>query len=68
MTLTARIFRVTNLTPGSECNPMRSAAAGEIAVIFDFDGTLGDTESPAMEVAFWELAPYFPNVVGLHSR
>jgi beta-phosphoglucomutase-like phosphatase (HAD superfamily) len=47
---------------------MRSAAAGEIAVIFDFDGTLGDTESPAMEVAFWELAPYFPNVVGLHSR
>ena len=42
---------------------VRSAAAGEIAVIFDFDGTLGDTESPAMEVAFWELAPYFPNVV-----
>lgn len=41
---------------------VRSAAAGEIAVIFDFDGTLGDTESPAMEVAFWELAPYFPNV------
>ena len=34
----------------------------EIAVIFDFDGTLGDTESPAMEVAFWELAPYFPGV------
>ena len=41
---------------------VRNAAAGEIAVIFDFDGTLGDTESPAMEVAFWELAPYFPNV------
>lgn len=42
---------------------VRTAAAGEVAVIFDFDGTLGDTESPAMEVAFWELAPYFPNVV-----
>ena len=41
---------------------LRTNAAAEIAVIFDFDGTLGDTESPAMEVAFWELAPYFPNV------
>ena len=41
---------------------IRSTAASDIAVIFDFDGTLGDTESPAMEVAFWELAPYFPNV------
>lgn len=29
--------------------------------MFDFDGTLGDTELPAMEVAFWELAPYFPD-------
>ena len=29
-------------------------------VLFDFDGTLGDTETPAMIVAFWELAPYFP--------
>lgn len=25
------------------------------AVLFDFDGTLGDTEVPAMNVAFWEL-------------
>jgi len=33
---------------------------GNIAILFDFDGTLGDTETPAMEVAFWELAPYFP--------
>jgi beta-phosphoglucomutase-like phosphatase (HAD superfamily) len=41
---------------------IRTTAASDIAVIFDFDGTLGDTESPAMEVAFWELAPYFPNV------
>ena len=31
-----------------------------VAVLFDFDGTLGDTETPAMRVAFWELAPYFP--------
>lgn len=31
-----------------------------VAVLFDFDGTIGDTETPAMEVAFWELAPYFP--------
>ena len=29
-------------------------------ILFDFDGTLGDTETPAMIVAFWELAPYFP--------
>jgi beta-phosphoglucomutase-like phosphatase (HAD superfamily) len=33
---------------------------GKTAILFDFDGTLGDTELPAMEVAFWELAPYFP--------
>ena len=41
---------------------LRTAAASEVAVLFDFDGTLADTEVPAMEVAFWELAPYFPNV------
>jgi len=35
------------------------AACKNVAVLFDFDGTLGDTETPAMEVAFWELAPYF---------
>jgi beta-phosphoglucomutase-like phosphatase (HAD superfamily) len=34
------------------------------AVLFDFDGTLGDTEVPAMEVAFWELAPYLPELAG----
>lgn len=55
---------------------LRAAAAGEepvedfganvpvdekrVAVLFDFDGTIGDTETPAMEVAYWELAPYFP--------
>lgn len=32
-----------------------------VAVLFDFDGTIGDTETPAMEVAYWELAPYFPS-------
>jgi beta-phosphoglucomutase-like phosphatase (HAD superfamily) len=32
------------------------------AVLFDFDGTLGDTETPAMEVAFWEVAPYLPGL------
>ena len=32
------------------------------SVLFDFDGTLGDTETPAMEVAFWELAPYLTNL------
>mmetsp|Transcript_6446 Transcript_6446/g.16460 ORF Transcript_6446/g.16460 Transcript_6446/m.16460 type:complete len:564 (-) Transcript_6446:389-2080(-) len=41
---------------------LRIAAASKVAVLFDFDGTLGDTETPAMEVAFWELAPYFPNI------
>ena len=42
---------------------IRCNAASDIAVLFDFDGTLGDTETCAMEVAFWELAPYFPNVL-----
>merc|ERR1712048_1256930 len=32
------------------------------AVLFDFDGTVGDTEVPAMEVAFWELAIYLPEL------
>ncbi|CAM9238672.1 unnamed protein product [Choristocarpus tenellus] len=32
-----------------------------VAVLFDFDGTVGDTETPAMEVAYWELGPYFPS-------
>ena len=37
-----------------------SDISAKSAILFDFDGTLGDTELPAMEVAFWELAPYFP--------
>lgn len=36
----------------------------KVAVLFDFDGTIGDTETPAMEVAYWELAPYFPGAAG----
>lgn len=36
----------------------------KVAVLFDFDGTIGDTETPAMEVAYWELAPYFPAAAG----
>eukprot|EP00469_Lotharella_globosa_P012682 CAMPEP_0167789952 /NCGR_PEP_ID=MMETSP0111_2-20121227/11010_1 /TAXON_ID=91324 /ORGANISM="Lotharella globosa, Strain CCCM811" /LENGTH=393 /DNA_ID=CAMNT_0007682255 /DNA_START=104 /DNA_END=1285 /DNA_ORIENTATION=- len=38
-----------------------SACAQKVGVLFDFDGTVGDTETPAMEVAYWELAPYFIN-------
>jgi len=37
-----------------------SALDARMAVLFDFDGTLADTETPAMEVAFWEIAPYVP--------
>mmetsp|Transcript_35377 Transcript_35377/g.113727 ORF Transcript_35377/g.113727 Transcript_35377/m.113727 type:complete len:322 (+) Transcript_35377:820-1785(+) len=33
-----------------------------VGVLFDFDGTLGDTEAPAMDVAFWELAPFMPSL------
>ena len=42
--------------------PANAVAPSAVAVLFDFDGTLGDTETPAMRVAFWELAPYFPEV------
>lgn len=38
----------------------------KVAVLFDFDGTIGDTETPAMEVAYWELAPYFPEAAGVY--
>eukprot|EP00930_Biecheleria_cincta_P073019 TRINITY_DN60358_c0_g1_i1.p1 TRINITY_DN60358_c0_g1~~TRINITY_DN60358_c0_g1_i1.p1 ORF type:complete len:1024 (-),score=172.60 TRINITY_DN60358_c0_g1_i1:119-3190(-) len=33
-----------------------------VGVLFDFDGTLANTESPAMEVAFWAIAPYLPSL------
>lgn len=39
-----------------------------VAVLFDFDGTIGDTETPAMEVAYWELAPYFPGAASKQGR
>ncbi|KAG5191611.1 Haloacid dehalogenase-like hydrolase [Tribonema minus] len=39
-----------------------NGTTSSIAVLFDFDGTVGDTETPAMEVAFWEAAPYLPNI------
>jgi len=32
-----------------------------IIALFDFDGTLADTEIVAAEVGYWLLAPYFPN-------
>lgn len=39
----------------------KAAANKNLSILFDFDGTVGDTETPAMEVAFWELAPYLVN-------
>ena len=33
-----------------------------VAVLFDFDGTVGDSETPAMEVAYWEAAPYIVDI------
>ena len=43
-------------------NTMEKAKAfNKMSILFDFDGTIGDTETPAMEVAFWELAPYLVN-------
>lgn len=60
----------------------KASAYKDMSILFDFDGTIGDTETPAMEVAFWEIAPYlvntreFPFLVsvpsvmmnGIHSR
>ena len=70
-----QVVRGTAATPYGAGGPSAAAAAravsaaaaagptsdvsGKTAILFDFDGTLGDTETPAMEVAFWELAPYF---------
>lgn len=51
-------------------NPTTAGQAAEasrgagVSVLFDFDGTLGDTERPAMEVAFWMIAPYLPSLEG----
>lgn len=40
----------------------KASAYKDMSILFDFDGTIGDTETPAMEVAFWELGPYFVNI------
>jgi len=48
--------------PVASVNESILEAAKDVAVLFDFDGTLGDTETPAMEVAYWELAPYFAGI------
>lgn len=51
----------TNRTalPGASMGVVHSP----VGVLFDFDGTLANTESPAMEVAFWTIAPYLPSLV-----
>jgi beta-phosphoglucomutase-like phosphatase (HAD superfamily) len=54
-------FHVPIKQIGACATPVKTNMPG---VLFDFDGTLGDTEVPAMEVAFWELAPYLPELVG----
>jgi HAD superfamily hydrolase (TIGR01509 family) len=38
------------------------AGTSMVAVLFDFDGTVGDTETPAMQVAYWEICPYLVGV------
>jgi beta-phosphoglucomutase-like phosphatase (HAD superfamily) len=61
--------RFTIPPPGELNSPRKKATscaplvkANTPAVLFDFDGTLGDTEVPAMDVAFWELAIYLPEL------
>ena len=55
--------RLSPCAPAARSRTAMPSAVDEdaVAVLFDFDGTLGDTETPAMRVAFWELAPYFPD-------
>eukprot|EP00470_Lotharella_oceanica_P003267 CAMPEP_0170166972 /NCGR_PEP_ID=MMETSP0040_2-20121228/501_1 /TAXON_ID=641309 /ORGANISM="Lotharella oceanica, Strain CCMP622" /LENGTH=333 /DNA_ID=CAMNT_0010404841 /DNA_START=83 /DNA_END=1084 /DNA_ORIENTATION=+ len=50
---------------GNVCKAARPMEKAAIAILFDFDGTIGNTETPAMEVAFWELAPY---LVGAEAK
>eukprot|EP01084_Bolivina_argentea_P038630 71435_1 len=38
------------------------AGSSNVAVLFDFDGTVGDTETPAMKIAYWEICPYLMDV------
>lgn len=59
-----------DITVDPDAKPIEDFGSGitpdpkKVAVLFDFDGTIGDTETPAMEVAYWELAPYFPGAAG----
>ena len=50
-------------------SPVRATHA-QVAVIFDVDGTLADTEVVAMEVNYWTLVPYMPSVgaMGLEAQ
>ncbi|CAM9656643.1 unnamed protein product [Phaeothamnion confervicola] len=55
--LTGSARQQRRLTMAAQPTPVVDSS--RVAVLFDFDGTLGDTETPAMEVAYWELAPFF---------
>eukprot|EP00931_Biecheleriopsis_adriatica_P064844 TRINITY_DN3952_c0_g1_i1.p1 TRINITY_DN3952_c0_g1~~TRINITY_DN3952_c0_g1_i1.p1 ORF type:complete len:954 (+),score=166.17 TRINITY_DN3952_c0_g1_i1:63-2924(+) len=54
---------LTSISTSSAKPALFDTKAASMAVLFDFDGTLGDTETPAMEVAFWTIAPYLPSLV-----
>ena len=60
--LVARATRFVPLEDGRLPPAPQAPPAARAAVLFDFDGTLGDTEAPAMDVAFWELAPFMPSL------
>lgn len=59
-----RQMRVPGSASKSPGRPLQSSLhdSAQVAVLFDFDGTVGDTETPAMEIAFWEIAPYLPHL------
>ncbi|KAM3570178.1 hypothetical protein VYU27_007741, partial [Nannochloropsis oceanica] len=60
--VTPSSFSATARVPRQQYQRPRLRLSMTTAVCFDFDGTLGDTESPAMEVAFWEVAAYLPSL------
>ncbi len=64
LTSVARVWLLTPLFSSPSFPPFSPhlRLSMTTAVCFDFDGTLGDTESPAMEVAFWEVAAYLPSL------
>jgi hypothetical protein len=59
-----RLHLLATVRPRSPPSAKRSMSTtlATAAILFDFDGTLGDTETPAMEVAFWEIAPFLPGL------